>query len=92
MRDGCRHSTLQWRISREKGKHNLLESQEQDRNLLWLPLPICDFSAHFKFPTAVTVSVTSAVEPHHENTTDVINLRKDREAHQAGVVSVACVS
>jgi hypothetical protein len=31
-----------------------LKGEEQNRNLLWSLPPICDFSAHFKFPTAVT--------------------------------------
>jgi hypothetical protein len=51
---GHRHPTLQWGISRERSEHNSLKGEEQNRNLLRLPLPICDFSAHFKFPTAVT--------------------------------------
>jgi hypothetical protein len=46
--------SIQWVISRERSEHNLLKSEEQNRNLLWLPLPIRDFSAHFKFPAAVT--------------------------------------
>jgi hypothetical protein len=40
-------------FARERSEHNSLKGREQNRDLLRSPLPIGDFSAHFKF-TAVT--------------------------------------
>jgi hypothetical protein len=48
------------KISRERSKHNSLKGEGRNRNELPPLLPICDFSAHFKFPPVSIMFVAGA--------------------------------